>query len=179
MKKYRKFNGKVLIDLSGSSIELIHQETFNGLEFLLKIDLCNNKIKELNHELFVGLKYLKHLCLTHNQLNEIKERQFNFLCCFESLDLDNNQIKQIHPDSFRGLTRLVSLKLNNNDFNHILINEKLFVYLERNVKFISIQYSSSVNNFDKIINKRNQNLDVTYLHSLQLRVFFFTLFFTN
>ena len=110
-------------------------------------------------------------------MNEIKERQFNFLYSLESLDLDNNKIKKIHPDSFRGLIRLVSLKLNNNDFNHILINEKLFVYLERNVKFISIQYSSTVNNFDKIINKRNQNLDGTYLHSLQPRVIIFYIIF--
>jgi len=177
VNKYRKLNEKTLIDLSGSSIEIIHQETFDGLEFLLKIDLCNNKIKELNHELFNGLKYLKHLCLTHNQLSEIKEKQFNFLYSLKSLDLDNNQIKKIHPDSFRGLTCLVSLKLNNNDFNHILLNEKLFVYLERNVKFISIQYSSATNDLNKIINKRNQNLDGTYLHILKPKVFIYKIRF--
>lgn len=202
-EKYPSLIKQDSINLSNNDIEIILQGTFNRLEFLKSIDLSKNKIKELNLQLFIGLKnlteinlqnnnleningncfrdleYLKHLCLSNNNIKETTERQFCFLNKLELLDLDYNQIKEIHPDSFRWLKKLINLKLNNNNFNDILINQKLFIYLEKSVKFVSIKDSSTINNFDQnnIINKRLLNKDETIAEKLVPKVmkFYITL----
>jgi len=141
------------------------------LRNLTELNLFKNSIEMINASCFAHLKNLTYLCLSYNNLKEITERQFHFLYSLETLDLDYNQIKEIHPDSFRGLTKLINLKLNNNNFKDILINNKLFAYLEESVVFVTIHESSMISDLnDKIINKRTHNKDGSRLKGLQPRV---------
>jgi hypothetical protein len=68
-----------IINFSFYRIEIIHENTFNGLTNLKKIDFSSNQIKEIYPNLFNGLANLEIIDFNHNHIEIIHKKTFNGL----------------------------------------------------------------------------------------------------
>jgi Leucine-rich repeat (LRR) protein len=123
-------------------INVIHENTFNGLSNLKKIDFSYNQIKAIHPNLFNGLANLEIINISYNQIEVIHENTFNGLTSLKEIDFSCNQIKEIHPNTFNELTNLEIINFRRNKIE--IIHENTFnglsnlnlkeVYLDDKIK---------------------------------------------
>ena len=113
-RQFEDFNKLVFLDISGSFIEHLSEETFAGLPELETLLLTDNWIDNLNTTHFVGVPKLRVLDLTGNHIKDIDERTFARLVNLSHLSLGRNHLSYIKPHIFDGLSTLMQLDLHTN-----------------------------------------------------------------
>lgn len=97
----------------GEKIKRIDDNSFWGLNNLIKLDLRYNKLKSINKFMFVGLENLQELYLNSNQIESIDDEAFDFPKLL-LLDISGNVLTQVNSDLFMNNPHLVRLNLENN-----------------------------------------------------------------
>ena len=128
---------------TGTSIETLHKDTFDGLAAVTWLNLDSNNLTSLDPDLFDGLpslvtvsligNYLRDLepglfddspglrriSLNHNLFTEIGEDTFSGLTSLERISLFNNRVTTIHQDAFDGLDSLRYIDLRGNNIRSL------------------------------------------------------------
>jgi hypothetical protein len=115
---FQGFTNLKQLDLSQHHLKRLPDNCFNGLSNLGCLDLSNNQLKFLRPNLFQGLFNLKHLALNDNQLSTLVNT-FTGLANLKYLLVGNNQLEYIDPDAFQPLKRLSILCLEKNKLQSI------------------------------------------------------------
>jgi Leucine-rich repeat (LRR) protein len=113
-----------IIDFWWNQIEIIHENTFNGLTNLKKINFYINQVKEINPNAFNGLANLEIIDFRGNQIEVIHENTFNGLSNLKQISFYYNQIKEIPPNLFNGLAYLEIIDFSSNRIE--IIHENTF-----------------------------------------------------
>ena len=89
-----------LINLRVNQIEVIHENTFNGLTNLKKVVLSYNQLNGIDPNLFNELTNLQDIDVCNNKIKVIDEKTLNGLTNLNQIDFSENQIKKKHPNTF-------------------------------------------------------------------------------
>lgn len=106
-----------ILDLSENLIEVIEDNTFDGLEKLIELNVANNRLEKVSGRMLHGLTELHHISLTGNRLTCISNTTFSETPSLRKLDLFDNQIGCIQEGSFDRTTHLSSVNLMSNPFS--------------------------------------------------------------
>jgi len=134
----------VLIDKPFTSIELT---TFADLANLTRLAINKTFLKSIEAYQFDYLVNLKELFLADNQIVSVHPNSFVKLFQLELLCLNGNRLTSIDPYTFKGLSKLKFINMHNNLFTQ----EKLFLYLENNISFISFKTYLFYNNIEDVV----------------------------
>lgn len=98
------------LNLNNCSIEIIDDNAFQNLPFLLTISLSYNKIKQFKWELLQNQRNLKRLLLSNNYISKLYACvDLESLNSVEKLVLNNNQIESLDENCFQSFKNLKSL----------------------------------------------------------------------
>lgn len=141
---FAQVNGVVLIEISGSYVDSIDTNAFEGLNELQRILLTNNNLTkfhlwsdhqdlnavstlDLHRNAFTELdanalrpyRNLKYLSLADNLITDIPMGFFGKISSIQTLHLDGNKIGRIEAEIFKPLLQLQDLHLENNEISFI------------------------------------------------------------
>ena len=91
------------LDLSDNKISVLHQGTFEGVDYNRFIIFFILNEKQTRLLLSPGMDKLDTLAMNHNQLTRLEAGEFEGLPRLTSLSLDYNKITYIDREAFRGL----------------------------------------------------------------------------
>jgi len=111
---FQGFTNLKQLDLKDHHLKRLPVTCFNGLSNLACLDLSHNQLSILCLDLFQGLINLKHLELNHNKLSSLGSNTFTGLNNLMYLSISDNQLEFIDPDAFQPLRSLSHLCLRNN-----------------------------------------------------------------
>lgn len=92
--------------------------TFNTS--LKRLQMSGSWITHINNDTFLPVPNLQRLDLTHNRISNIADGSFQNLSKLTWLGLSNNRIEELHSDTFLGLISLQLLSLNSNNVKYIV-----------------------------------------------------------
>ncbi|XP_067427054.1 chondroadherin-like protein [Thunnus thynnus] len=105
----------VSLNLAHNKIDILYQESFDGLSSLKELHLDHNRVEEIQPGAFTQLGFLNMLALTHNQLVYIPNMAFQGLQNIKWLRLSHNSLNNLAPEAFAGLFTLNRLSLDHNE----------------------------------------------------------------
>uniref|UniRef100_A0AAZ3RU48 Chondroadherin-like protein n=1 Tax=Oncorhynchus tshawytscha TaxID=74940 RepID=A0AAZ3RU48_ONCTS len=108
---FRTLGHLVSLNLANNNIEILYQESFDGLSSLKQLTLDHNRVEEIQPGAFTQLGFLNMLSLTHNQLVYIPNMAFQGLHNIKWLRLSRNSLNNLAMDAFAGLFTVTSLSL--------------------------------------------------------------------
>lgn len=146
--------------------------TYNVLEEIEEVLLQHMSIKEVHIETFNGLLNLTEIDLSYNFIEEIKDNIFKGLSNLITISFNDNRLTNINEQLFVGLNSLKKIYLHNNIFR----NNKLSLYLENSVEYVSIKHTvitdkTNIPN-DKIECIENKTLLNPDLLMIPVRIYF-------
>ncbi|KAI0241232.1 hypothetical protein LSAT2_032451 [Lamellibrachia satsuma] len=103
-----------MLNLTYNQLEIITDETFNGLNKITKLHLSNNWLTTVTDGGFDGLNKLMYLYMDNNRLETMSAAWFRQLTQLDHLNLQRNQLRTIPYDVFDGLSQLTRLDLSSN-----------------------------------------------------------------
>lgn len=124
------------VDLSNNNIEIILNEAFRNLNYMLTLNISRNKIESFNPKSFLisdsRNNILQELDLSNNKLIELSS-ELNDLPKLKRLHLQNNNLSKMADDCFMNLKNLEYLNLRNNRLSFLnltLTNLKMLQTLD-------------------------------------------------
>ncbi|KAM9346033.1 chondroadherin-like protein [Symphorus nematophorus] len=112
---FRTLGRVVSLNLAYNKIDILYQESFDGLSSLKELHLDHNRVEEIQPGAFTQLGFLNMLALTHNQLVYIPNMAFQGLNNIKWLRLSHNSLNNLAPEAFAGLFTLGRLSLDHNE----------------------------------------------------------------
>ncbi|KAF3846742.1 hypothetical protein F7725_003820 [Dissostichus mawsoni] len=112
---FRSLGRLVSLNLAYNKIDVLYQESFDGLSALKELQLDHNRVEEIRPGAFTQLGFLNMLALTHNQLVYIPNMAFQGLQNIKWLRLSRNSLNNLAPEAFTGLFTLSRLSLDHNE----------------------------------------------------------------
>lgn len=148
----------VKLNLKGNRLELLPENTFNGLEeSLAEIDLSDNKLNIFPIIPLIKLSYLRSLRLSLNRISSIQQdlgyKHFSSLIF---LDLSSNFIENIYNDYFRYFPFTKTLTLYN---NYIESLHRTCFYSLRDLQSIDLSHNKIIY-LDPALFENNKKLHI-------------------
>ncbi|KAJ3600189.1 hypothetical protein NHX12_031175, partial [Muraenolepis orangiensis] len=112
---FRTLGRLVSLNLAYNNIDILYQESFDGLSSLKELLLDHNRVEEVQPGAFMQMGFLNMLALTHNQLVYIPNMAFQGLQNIKWLRLSHNSINNLAPEAFAALVSLTRLSLDHNE----------------------------------------------------------------
>ncbi|XP_068193590.1 chondroadherin-like protein isoform X2 [Antennarius striatus] len=112
---FRTLGRVVFLNLAYNKIDILYQESFDGLSSLKELHLDHNRVEEIQPGAFTQLGFLNMLALTHNQLVYIPNMAFQGLNSIKWLRLSHNSLNNLAPEAFASLFTLIRLSLDHNE----------------------------------------------------------------
>ncbi|MED6254712.1 hypothetical protein ATANTOWER_032030 [Ataeniobius toweri] len=112
---FRGLGRVVYLNLAYNKIDILYQESLDGLSSLKELHLDHNHIEEIQPGAFIQLGFLSMLALTHNHLVYIPNMAFQGLQNIKWLRLSYNSLNNLAPEAFAGLFTLSRLSLDHNE----------------------------------------------------------------
>ena len=97
--------------LTGTSIETLQKDTFNGLSAVVTLYLNSNYLTSLDPDLFEGMTSLATVKLYENYLRDLEPGLFNDSPALRDIDLTHNLFTEIGEHTFSGLSSLWNISL--------------------------------------------------------------------
>lgn len=102
------------LNLSATSLHVLHPEAFRELRILIELDLSQNDLIELSPDTFRGNDRLRLLVLNDNPLTTFVAEQFPPLQHLKRLEISRCRLQRIHPWAFIHLRALESVEIRQN-----------------------------------------------------------------
>uniref|UniRef100_A0A4W6DFM1 Chondroadherin-like b n=1 Tax=Lates calcarifer TaxID=8187 RepID=A0A4W6DFM1_LATCA len=96
---FRTLGRVVSLNLAYNKIDVLYQESFDGLSSLKELHLDHNRVEEIQPGVFTQLGFLNLLALTHNQLVYIPNMAFQGLNNIKWLRLSHNSLNNLAPEA--------------------------------------------------------------------------------
>ena len=108
----------VILDLNGNQLEIIRENDFAGLDFLINLNVSYSKVSSIEDKAFSHTKNLEFLDLSNNELTMVNLQQLRNL---RELDLSHNSFKVLPTlEEESGVyLPLVKLDISHNPFTSI------------------------------------------------------------
>lgn len=110
------------INLSSNEIEKIEGPAFYQLTHLEKIDLGNNRIKALPDFIFESNENLQKIFLRENKISVLSEKTFKNLLNLQVIDLKHNTLTNLRPEVFFKCVKLREILLMSNRLSNIKVD---------------------------------------------------------
>ncbi|CAK1543239.1 unnamed protein product [Leptosia nina] len=101
--------------LEANLISVLTKDTFRGLSNLTRLDLRSNKLSMIGDLTFIELWNLNELLLDNNNLKYLSERAFDGLALLQKLTMTGNKLQTINEVLLEGVRGLELLDLRNNE----------------------------------------------------------------
>ncbi|XP_018008186.1 carboxypeptidase N subunit 2 [Hyalella azteca] len=111
--------GLLKLDLSNNEIQIITNDSFNGIANLSSLDLSHNKLHVFEANTFMLLPRLQRLQLKYNPVNFLPDSLFTGLFNLTHLDLTHLQLVALHNELFTDTTSLEELSLAFNELGSV------------------------------------------------------------
>ena len=128
--------------LAKNRIEILNQNSLNGLRSLKFLTLEDNQIFYIHKHSFKVNTLLEEMNLNRNDLRFLEPETFSNNPTLKELSLNHNQIKNLHQDIFNKNSNLEVLRLHHNKLHHL--NKELF---SSNLKLKWIELGENQLNF--------------------------------
>ncbi|XP_066563336.1 chondroadherin-like b [Amia ocellicauda] len=112
---FRGLGRLVYLNLADNCIEILYQESFDGLTSLKQLVLDRNRVEEVQPGAFSQLGALNFLSLAHNFLVYLPDMALQGLQGARWLRLSHNALSTLAPEAFAGLLALQRLSLDHNE----------------------------------------------------------------
>ncbi|KAL7011487.1 hypothetical protein ACKWTF_014280 [Chironomus riparius] len=165
----KHFEKLEIIDMSGTLIETIENDSLEKCKDLRILQFYMNNIKEVPEDLLKNNKKLLRLFISYNKIRIVPEDLLSGLSSLEILDLSYNKLEHLHSDVFRDLRNLKELNLEGNLIEILMPN--LFKNLQNLVKMslatnaISELPLSIFSNLGKLKELMLKNNQLTVIHA--------------
>ncbi|XP_029469973.1 toll-like receptor 4 [Rhinatrema bivittatum] len=145
-KYFARFPSLMVLDLTRCSIEVMEDNSFEGLKNLTILILTGNPLRYLGARAFYDLLSLQKLSAVEMNLSSLGDLPIGHLLSLQELNLCNNHIKTLKiPESFCNLTSLRVVDLHSNKVSDIVIGD-LNILKEMNMSNLTIILSNNIIN---------------------------------
>lgn len=111
---FKKFMQLEVLEMVGSGLRNIFQNSFEGASHLKILMAYENKLTSLFAYSFINAEHLQHLDLSSNKISHIHSLAFSGLEELKELSLAHNNLNMIEDQTFKPLVNLHRIWLNNN-----------------------------------------------------------------
>lgn len=102
------------MNLSSTSLQSLHPNTFRELRILIELDLSQNDLLHLSPDTFRGADRLRVLILNDNPLRFLVAEQFPPLKHLKKLEISRCKLRNVHPFAFVNLQALETINIHQN-----------------------------------------------------------------
>ena len=155
----------VFLAMDNCKIELLLNDSFEGLSFVKTLDLHANNIKSVNAQMFSYLKHLHTLILRANKFTVLNPQYFNELNSIVTLDLSANQFQASEAGASWNLPSIKTFDLSYTEIFEL--NERSFQGLNNLEKLILS--SSNIDHIGRQAFRGLDNLSTLWLSNINLR----------
>ncbi|XP_004712642.1 toll-like receptor 4 [Echinops telfairi] len=145
---FSKFPELRVLDLSRCGIQVIEDDTYQGLNQLSTLILTGNPVQHLDLRTFSGLSSLQKLVAVEINLNSLEDLPIGHLKTLKELNVAHNFIHSFKlPEYFCNLSNLEYMDLSNNQIHNIYHKDLQVLY---QIPFHNLSLDLSLNKIDFI-----------------------------